>query len=273
MYPRILHIYGPLWIQSYGLMIVIGLCVVIYLTYTNPIRKTFLSDEHFASMVTWGILGAFVGGRLYSVLTEWSHYQWYEMFLPWVGGFGILGAILGVLVLLSLFFRFHTIPGLPVFDLIALYVPLLQALSRIGCFLAGCCYGVPAHTLFCAVTYTNHASLAPLNISLHPAQLYASAASFFIFVFLMLVVRHCVTKAGQIVCIYLFCESSARFVLDWWRGDRVFVSAFEPSSMVQMFSFSQWAALFLATAALYGFYVVTTRNQSFTEKKMKIGRV
>ncbi len=249
MYPRLLHVYGPVWIHSYGFMIVLGLIVFMYFSYRHPARAIYLSAEHYLGMLSWGIGAALVGGRLFSFLTEWSDYHWYELFLPWVGGFGILGAIIGVLVVVPFYLKSHHIPVLPVFDLLALYAPLLQAISRIGCFLAGCCYGLPAKGLFIAVTYRDLASLAPLNRALHPTQLYASALSFLIFAFL-LGVRYWVKKPGQLMCIYLMAESGARFFVELWRGDSVFL---QESNPFHFFSVAQWVALcvFLGAAGFF----------------------
>ena len=72
-------------------------------------------------------------------------------------------------------------PLLAVLDVVAAPVALGHAIGRLGCFAAGCCYGKPT-SLPWGVTFTNpfaeRISGTPLNVSLHPTQLYESAAEF-----------------------------------------------------------------------------------------------
>ncbi len=223
MYPRILHIYGPIWINSYGLMISLGVLSFVHLATKHPIRKAHLSKEAFLQVLAWGVFAALIGGRLLFALMspeEFAHNP-IEVLYPWEGGFSLLGGIIGLLIFIPLYFRPKNIPALPILDLVAIFGPLIQAISRIGCFLAGCCSGTLAPVwLPWAVRYTHPESLAPLGLYLHPTQLYSSMVSFGIFLFMVLWAQKHLFKPGQLLFTFLSLEGLARFMVDFWRGDR-----------------------------------------------------
>lgn len=223
MYPRILHLYGPLWINSYGLFIAIGFAVFIMLCTRDKRAQAFLPKVSVPDIVLVGMLAGIIGGRVLFVMQHGYLFAdaWWEAFYPWVGGFNLLGAIIGVLGTLAVYLKRKKLPVLSFFDLLAIYAPLFQSIARIGCFLAGCCYGAPvSSSFFCAVKYTHPDSLAPLHVYLHPTQFYSVFASFVIFLLMYFVVQRWCKKPGQLVCVYLMLENSARFTVDFWRGNR-----------------------------------------------------
>jgi len=223
MYPKLLHIYGPVWIRSYGVMIVLGFLTFLFLTYIHPMRKKLIKGEVYINTVFIGLLAAIIGGRFSFVVTNWSEMSAnpVEAFFPWVGGFMVGGSIVGVIITVPLYLRWHGVKVLPLMDVVALYAPLMQAIARVGCFMSGCCYGSYASSaLPWAVTFTNAESFAPLHVSLHPAQIYASLASLSIFLLIFCITKCMVCRPGQVTFFYLTLESIARFVVDFWRGDR-----------------------------------------------------
>ncbi|HBS47628.1 TPA: prolipoprotein diacylglyceryl transferase [Candidatus Dependentiae bacterium] len=247
MYPRILHIYGPLWINSYGVMIALGVLVFAVLTLHNPIRKKIIDPATFFDSLFIGLLGGIVGGRLLYVLESYSAFMQnpIEIFYLWDGGFSLLGSIITILLTLPFYLKSKKVPVLPFLDLITIYVPLLQSISRIGCFLAGCCYGMQTCDNFIfAVHYKCPQCLAPLNTPLHPTQLYSSFASFMIFIILQFWASKKAKFSGQILFTYLFLEGFARFFVDFWRGDRNII-------LFNFISFAQIIAIFICIFAVF----------------------
>lgn len=238
MYPRILHVYGPLWVNGYGLMIAIGVTLFICLTYFHPMRKKLIPGDVYLNTLFLGFLAAVAGGRLLFVLFEQPGFDnIYDIFLPWVGGFSLFGSILAVLMVVPFYLVKKGIKVIPFFDFVVVYGPLLESVSRIGCFFAGCCYGIPAKAgAWFGVTFTDPYSIAPTGILLHPAQLYASFASFVIFIILMLAARYLSKMPGMLLLMYLFLTSAARYTLDFWRGDRgsyqIFVGLLGAASLI-----------------------------------------
>jgi len=221
MYPRLLHIWGPVWIYSYGVMIAVGFLVFLVLTYRHPARKKLVAGDQYLNIVFIGLVAGIVGGRLLAVLTDWQEFSglWWEVFYPWVGGFIVLGSILGVLITLPWYLKRRNVSIFPMLDLVALYTPLLQSIARIGCFLAGCCYGLPTAVPW-GIMFYDVAGYAPLYTFLHPTQLYSCLASFLIFLVLQAMVRFIHVKPGQILFSYLILENFARYFVDFWRDDR-----------------------------------------------------
>lgn len=243
MYPKLLQIYGPLAIHSYGLMIVLGITVFSWLTLRHPRRQSLFSSEQFFSLVTWSIVAGLVGGHLLFVLVEEPTLQ--ALIMPY--GFSVLGSIAGVLGFLFFYLRRLQIPTLPFFDLIAIYAPILQGFGRIGCFLAGCCYGRPS-TLPWAIIYTNPNVEAPVCTPLHPSQLYSAAFLFIIAALMHFYAQHIFKKQGQLICLYIMLVSLERFLTDFFRDDHgeSFLSSY------------QYLALAAMAVSLLFFFIIQT---------------
>lgn len=237
--PReLIHIYGPFSIHSFGLLIAIGLIAFVWLASRHPWRKKLVNENQFINIICISIVIGVLGGRILYVITEWESIgSFFEIFALWRGGFSLLGSILAIALVLPLYLKSQRIPVLPFFDLLALFAPLLQAIARIGCFFAGCCYGLPT-VLPWAVVYQESDAIGPVCIGLHPAQLYSAGLLLVIFLVLYFIVQHRVTRAGQLLCIYLMLSSAERFIIDFFRGDQEFAS-YLPS----FFSLHQYIAL------------------------------
>jgi len=173
-----------------------------------------------------GIIAGIIGGRILVIISE-SHlyHSWLDWFALWQGGFSILGTILGVIIILPFYLKKINVPILPFADLVALYAPLCQSIARLGCLVAGCCYGKVTNNFY-AIIYTNQQTLAPYNIPLHPTQLYSSLLLFIIFIFLYFIGQRITKKTGQLFILYLFLACLERFFMDFLRADRVMLNSF-----------------------------------------------
>ena len=257
MYPKIFHIWGPLDINSYGTMIALGIVTIFYFLKKDPFRKKIISLEDLINVIACGTLIGFVGGRTLSFISDPSDFDsWVQIITPWVPGFSILGSVLAISLTLPFYLRRKGIPILPFLDLICSYAPLLQAISRIGCFLAGCCYGSKC-SLSWAIQYHNQECFAPLGQPLHPTQLYSAFLLFLIFLILQFAVRPFLKKPGQLWMSYLILISLERFIIDFWRGDRQLISG-----NLSFFSIQQDIALIIFLCSLIGFILL-----AFLEKE------
>ncbi|PCI73966.1 hypothetical protein COB28_03030 [Candidatus Dependentiae bacterium] len=217
--PTLLQICGPIGIRIYGLMIVTGLCLFMYLVLRDERRKQYIPEYVFHTAFFYGVISGIIGGRLLFFLTE---YQWdegpFQFFKLWEPGFSLLGAVIAIPPVVTIYLWFKNISSLLFFDIIAVYIPLLQAISRFGCFGSGCCHGLALdQSAWWTVMYEHPDSLAPLNIPLHPTQLYSAVASLILFFLLLLFSRLYSSKRGFIFGFYLFGEGIARFVVDFFR--------------------------------------------------------
>lgn len=243
MQRELLHLYGPFSINSFGLMIIIGLLVFSYLLLKDPKRPSIISIENYFNILTPGIIAGLVGGRLLFVLTHWASFDhWIDIFAIWQGGFSLLGGILALIIVMPFYFKKYTITTLPFLDLISIYAPLLQSISRIGCYVAGCCFG-------CSATYF---------FTTHPTQLYSALALFLIFLFQYLVARKWHLKPGQLFCIYLLAMSAERFCNDFFRGEREMSSIITSLSVAQIMS----SIIFVGAGGAYFVFNSYKKNSS-----------
>ena len=232
MHAELLPIYGPIAIQSFGLCVVIGLLVFSWFLLRYPKRALIISVDQYTEILFIGIIAGIIGGRLLYVITDWySLDSFFEIFYLWNGGFSILGTIIAVAITLPLYLSKKHIPIWEFADLVAIHAPLLQSIARLGCFFAGCCYGMPTHAPW-GVCYETVRSSIYVDTSLfegvylHPTQLYSALALFIIFIFMYCIAPYFINKRGQLLSIYLMLTSTERFIVDFWRADRIFIKTY-----------------------------------------------
>jgi phosphatidylglycerol---prolipoprotein diacylglyceryl transferase len=260
MYREIAHIYGPISIHSFGVMIAVGIFAFILLMQRHPRFKTLLTIDQFHTTLCYGIIAGVVGGRLLYTVSSWDLMESpFEIFEIWHGGFSIMGAILGIVLILPWYLHNEHIPVLPFFDLAALNAPIIQAFARIGCFLAGCCYGMPS-ALPWAVTFTDPSSPAPCFVPLHPTQLYSSLAAFSYFLLMYYILQYKLTKPGQLLGAYFIFAGFDRFFIDFWRADRIYLSA----SWSTVLSMHQWISIGICAL---GFCIIGISSYYFSSNR------
>lgn len=267
MYPRSLPIYGPFALNGYNGAIILGIIVFLYAALRNPARKNIISSSDFMSLSAESGLAAIVGARLLHVLSDWqSYHTWTDMFAIWQGGLSILGGLIGALAYSFYYMYSRGLPILEVYSLAAMYAPLIHGIARIGCFLIGCCHGCPT-TASWGITYTDPLAHAPLNIKLHPAQLYSSLFYFALFFLLRYYIAPRTKLFGSknvkhpfsestLVAVYLMGMSLERFVVDFFRGDRIM----DAHGALSFLSFHQWTALAIFLATLFTLLIMRLRE-------------
>ena len=247
MLPYLFHIYGPIYANCYGISIAIGIIIFTYLLDHDSNRKKLINSDQLQELVLWGIILGVIGGRLLWAASNLPM-TIYEFFEIWEGGFAVLGSISAILLFVPIYLKKYQIPILPLLDLTSIYAPLLQSISRIGCFLAGCCYGIPTHMPW-GIIYT-HVDVAVPNelkfIAIHPTQLYSSLILFGSFLLMRYLLSKTFKKPGQLLTSYLMLVCSERFLVDFWRADQEFFD----SQYLKLFSFHQWIALGIFVTAL-----------------------
>jgi phosphatidylglycerol:prolipoprotein diacylglycerol transferase len=225
---------GPITIYGYGLMIAIGI-IAAYLTVEYRARKLKLDPEQIFSLSIWAVVGGIIGSKVLYYLTILnvviSHP---EILLSFSDGFVVYGGIIGGVAGGYLYCRKAKLRFLKYFDLVIPSVALAQGFGRIGCFLAGCCYGRETGSVFGIVFHES--AFAPNNISLIPTQLISSALDFLNFFALIIIARK--AKAdGQVAAFYMIFYSIGRFMLEYYRGDldRGNVGSFSTSQFISIF--------------------------------------
>jgi phosphatidylglycerol:prolipoprotein diacylglycerol transferase len=231
-----------------------------FLLTRDVVLKKIISTDGLIATLQLMVLSGYVGGRLGFLISESYPLKDYIMLLQfWQPGLSILGGIIAILVSLGLYLWMKKIPILMYLDRVSIYAPLVQSFGRLGCFFAGCCYGVHSNSWW-SVTYTHPLHMAPQFVPLHPAQLYSVVILFLIFLFLYFVLQKKSKTSGMLIFSYLFLVSMERFLIDFIRWDRLF---FE-SEKFSYFSIHQWIALAVALGAGIGlFWLIKQSKKSY----------
>ena len=249
MHPILID-FGFWKLSSYGAMVALAYLAAI-LWLKSRIKELGLTEEKFWYVIYCLFFGAILGGKLLYVAVEWRSFASGELgfFRDFRYGFVFFGGFLGA-SLMGLFAAWRKGAAfLPVADYFGVAVPLGQAIGRLGCLGAGCCYGRPTRLPWGIALGGNPACVVPQNLwgtPLHPTQLYESAADFLIFVVLLVFalprVKSGKLKRGTVFLGYMLLYALARFAVEFYRGD-------ERGGFLWSLSVSQWIALGCFTAA------------------------
>lgn len=223
MHPILFHL-GSIPIYSYGVLVAAGFLVGIFCARFQAL-KLGLDPDLIWNFAIYGILVALVSSKLWLLASEWEYYaanpgQIFSIAtLQSAGTF--YGGVLGGIVWTFVYTRVTKLPILGVLDVCAAPVALGHAIGRMGCFVAGCCYGKPT-SLPWGVTFTSPIARriagTPLNVSLHPTQLYEAAAEFANFLLLAwLGTRQ--TFSGQLIGAFFMLYGIERGTIEFLRGD------------------------------------------------------
>jgi phosphatidylglycerol---prolipoprotein diacylglyceryl transferase len=223
MHPILFHL-GSLPIYTYGVLVATGFLLGLWYG-TRQAPKVGLRPQFIWNLGIYAILIGLISSKLWLVLSEWDYYaasprqiftiQMFQSAGTFYGG--LLGAMAWVIV----YSRLEKAPLLAVWDVAAAPLALGHSIGRVGCFVAGCCYGKPT-SLPWGVTFTSPVAAriagTPLNVSLHPTQLYEAAAEFLNF--LLLVWLGARQKfPGQVAGAFLMLYGIERGAMEFLRGD------------------------------------------------------
>ena len=229
MFPDLISI-GPFTIHTYGFFVALGFAVGIW-TAIKVGKRQGVPSQQVMDMAFVMIVWAIIGSRLFYVLINFSYYKTnlLDIVKLWQGGLVFSGGLVATAAAMIWYLRRHHLSFWSTGDLWAPSLALGQAIGRIGCFMAGCCYGRPTGTSW-GVVFTHPKSLAPLNVPLYPTQVFEAFAG--LAIFLVLIYLHGKRKfEGQVYIWYLILHSTARLLVERFRGDdRGLISGTEMSS-------------------------------------------
>ena len=217
MYP-ILFTSGSVTVHSYGFMIAIGIVAGMAYLIVAGKREVGLTFDQANMLFLLIFLAAIVGGKLFLFFEDPSHYQNHSGELLTGRGFVFYGSFLLAVPTMWWFFKRHSLPSGQMLDIMAITTCLVHMFGRVGCFLAGCCYGIPTDS-WIGVIFTDPVCYAePLNTPLVPSQLLESLYIFFVML-LLLTMKRRRRFYGQLFLAYLFLYAAGRFVLEFFRAD------------------------------------------------------
>lgn len=235
-------------VYSYGLMIAVGIVSgMAYLIIEGKKSVGLTFDQ--ANMLFLAIFfAAVVGGKLFLFFEDPSGYIHDPASLVSGRGFVFYGSFLLAIPTMWWFFRKHNLPPYKMLDVMAITTCLVHLFGRIGCFLAGCCYGKPTD-LWLGVTFSDPFCYAePLHTPLFPTQL-MEAGYILLVMIVLLALKRRRRFYGQLFLIYLMLYAIGRFALEFFRGDlaRGFI-------IDDYLSHSQFIALMVLAGVAFVYY-------------------
>lgn len=219
MHPIMIQAFG-LSIHSYGVMLAVGFMVGISLAAREAVR-TGLDPEKVLNLAFWILLSSIVGSRLFHCAVFYPEYlrQPLRILKLWEGGLVFYGGFLAAVTAAVLYTRIHRLNFWRVGDVLMPSVILGLVFGRIGCTLAGCCYGKPAGPDFAfAITFHNPLGLGVKNVPLYPTQILSALNALVIFTIVWLY-RKKKRFHGEVTFLCLLFYSVTRFLIEFLRDD------------------------------------------------------
>jgi len=217
VFPDLISI-GPFTIHTYGFFVALGFAVGIW-TAVKVGKRQGVPSQQVMDMAFVMIVCAIVGSRLFYILINFSHYKAHplDIIKLWQGGLVFSGGLVATAAAMFWYLKRHHLSFWSTGDLWAPSLAIGQAIGRIGCFMAGCCYGQPTGISW-GVVFRHPKSLAPLNIPLYPTQFFEAFSGFLIFLVLLFLYGRRKFN-GQVFLWYVILHSTARLFVERFRGD------------------------------------------------------
>ncbi|MFP4478038.1 MAG: prolipoprotein diacylglyceryl transferase [Candidatus Izemoplasmatales bacterium] len=217
MYPYLLPEIFDYTIPMHDLMMIVG---VFFMLIYVAIR--FEKKDGYSRQQTNKLLGLIVMSSLLALVSAFLVDGIFHSIkngeltfgsITFLGG--LIGGILFFLLFLKHFFKEENKDTKQILNTLITGVVLAHAIGRIGCFLAGCCYGTPTDSFLGVVFPYGYAHQAFPDTPIYPTQLFESAFLFILFIALNKVKSF---KTIELE-VYLIAYGTWRFLLEFIRGD------------------------------------------------------
>ncbi len=252
MHPILINL-GPIPIRSYGFFIALGFLAGTWLVKREANRLN-QNSEAILDMAFWCLLGGIVMSRVFYLFTDINTYlsDPIRIFKIWEGGLVFYGGFIGAFIVCVIYIKKYKFETWKIADIAAPAIALGHSIARIGCLMAGCCHGKVCELPW-AITFKAAGSIAPLNVPLHPTQIYSSISNFSIFVFLMLI-RKKKKFDGQVFWIYVLIYAILRSIIELFRGDH-------QRGFFWVFSTSQTIGILMSVLSVFMLYYLMKKNK------------
>ena len=250
-----------LFLPTYGLFFAVG-AVLAWWWFVRRARTLGLPQEPVFNLAFYTLLAGLVGAKLTLIAIDLPYYLANPVeILATIRSAGVLmGGILAGALTFVVFARRHGLPLFALGDALVAPVAVAQAIGRLGCFAAGCCWGRTTDG-WCAVRFTNVAAHeqtgVPLDVPLVPTQLIEFGFDLALAGLLTWAWRRRLRPEGTVGWLYLVLYGLGRGIIEHWRGDSVRgVWLHGALSTSQLFS--------IASIAIGAFFLVRDRRRAAT---------
>lgn len=226
MHPVILKL-GWFSVYSFGFMLALSFLLGIYISGRRA-KEYGVAPDHVLDLSVYVIVSGVIGSRLLYVAFHVDEYRnFVDVFALWQGGATLYGGFLLAILAGYIFSKRKNLGFLVLGDIISPALALGIALTRVGCFLSGCCFGretalpwgvtFPPNSPAGAYERGLAAAQGVRSVALHPSQLYDSLLAFVTFILLVALRRTLARKNGMAFGLMLFCYGISRFIVDFTR--------------------------------------------------------
>ena len=260
MHP-ILFEFGGFTIYSYGVLLAAAYLLGLQFALIRA-RSRGLDRERVMDLGIWIIISALVGAKLLLLVVDYRPFLANPRTIVDLlrsGGVFYGGLIAAVTVALVYIWR-HRMPMWTTTDVFAPGIALGHVVGRLGCLLAGCCFGRPTSVPW-AISFHDPNAFAtsgtPLGVSLHPTQLYEAGAEALILVFLLAFERRGRPFPGRTFWSYMLLYGVSRFIIEFYRGD-------PRGTVFDALSTSQFVSVILVPLSVVMLVLLSRRNDPST---------
>jgi phosphatidylglycerol---prolipoprotein diacylglyceryl transferase len=256
MHP-ILFDFGGFTIYAYGVLLAAAYLLGLQFALMRA-RARGLDGQRVMDLGIWIIISALVGAKLLLFIVDFRRYTENPRELVELlrSGGVFYGGLIAAVVVALLYLRRHKLPLWTTTDVFAPGIALGHIVGRLGCLMAGCCFGRPASVPW-AVTFRDPAAMAnvgtPLGVPLHPTQLYEAGAEALILAFLLVLERQEERPfPGRTFWTYMLLYGISRFFIEFYRGD-------SRGMVFNLLSTSQFVSVILVPLSIVMLVVLSRR--------------
>ena len=221
MHPILIDL-GFFELPAYGVLLATGVIVALW-TLRRRADEAGMDGAHLVDFGLWLVIWALLGAKLLLVIVELPRYIANPASILGVvrAGGVFLGGFLAAIIAAAVLLRRYKLPALPSFDVLSPSLALGHTIGRLGCLMAGCCWGARCDLPW-AVTYSDPIAAerlgTPLHVALHPFPVYSAVFNFGLYLLLAAYFKKR-PAPGRVFATYLVLYGMGRFVLEWTRGD------------------------------------------------------
>jgi phosphatidylglycerol---prolipoprotein diacylglyceryl transferase len=265
VYPELFSV-GPITLYTYGVLLAASYLLGLWLAMRRA-KAWGLDANRVLDLGIYIIIAALIGAKLLLLVIDFDQFRRTPQELLSLARSGgvFYGGLIGATLVAFWYIKRNNLPLWTTCDMFAPGIALGHVIGRLGCLMAGCCYGLPTNVPW-AITFTDPFAAAnvgtPLNQPLHPTQIYEAGAELLILVFLLATERKGRRFPGRTFWGYMFLYAVSRFIIEFYRGDE--------RGLVMGLSTSQFISVLLAPVSLIMLLVL--RNRATAPEPARAGR-
>jgi phosphatidylglycerol:prolipoprotein diacylglycerol transferase len=208
-------------LHSYGFLIAIGFLCGIATVRKLSVRSKMNPDIN-ADLAFWLLMYGFIGARVLFIFTRLEYFleNPIDMFKVWEGGLVFFGGLIAATGYAVFYFKKHKLNVWKMIDVLSPGLVIAHAFGRMGCLMAGCCYGRLTNEPWGIKLNSELVDDALKGVPLHPTQIYESVSLFILYAGMMHIFR---TKKfdGQVGLTYFVLYPIIRSIIEIYRGDSI----------------------------------------------------